>query len=298
MSRYDLIVLGGGSAGLTSAVMSASLGARTLLIERHKLGGDCLNTGCIPSKALIRSANVAALVARASEFGLTVPPPAVDFSRVMERVAGVIRRIEPHDSPERLARAGVEVRFGEARFVSPREIVVNGETLRSRKFVIATGSRPAIPPVEGLRSYLTNETLFDIRTRPDRLLILGAGPIGVEMAQAFRRLGSRVTLFDLAPRILPREDPEVSALVASVFEQEGIRIIVNAKLLRDEVRESAGKTEHTLTFEPVRAPTRSTSSGQAVSEGTFPGQGTATGDALLVAVGRCPNVESLGLDQA
>jgi len=279
--NYDLIVLGGGSAGLTASVMSAGLGARTLLIERHKLGGDCLNTGCIPSKALIRSANVAALVARASEFGIHAPGPAVDFPRVMERVAGVIRRIEPHDGPERLARLGVEVRFGEARFVSPREIMVNGGTLRSRKFVIATGSRPAVPPVEGLRSYLTNENLFDLRTRPEHLLVLGAGPIGVEMAQAFRRLGSRVTLFDLAPRILPREDPEVSSLVASVFEQEGIRIAVNAKILRDEVRESSsGKTEHTLTFEQ---------NGRKES---------VSGDALLIAVGRRPNVEELGLDKA
>lgn len=290
MPTYDLIVLGGGSAGLTSAVMSAGLGARTLLIERHKLGGDCLNTGCIPSKALIRSANVAALLARASEFGLDAPAPAVDFPRVMERVAAVIRRIEPHDSPERLASLGVEVRFGDARFVSPREIIVNGETLRSRKFVIATGSRPAIPPIEGLRSYLTNETIFEIRTLPEHLLVLGAGPVGVEMAQAFRRLGSRVTLFDLAPRILPREDPEVSSLIASVFEQERIRICVNANLLRDEVRESSsGKSEHTLTFERNRAPT--------VSEGAMP-QESVSGDVLLVAVGRRPNVEGLGLDKA
>jgi pyruvate/2-oxoglutarate dehydrogenase complex dihydrolipoamide dehydrogenase (E3) component len=289
-SPYDLIVLGGGSAGLTAAVMSAGLGARTLLVERHKLGGDCLHTGCIPSKALIRSANVAALVARASEFGLDIPPPVVDFPRVMERVAGVIRRIEPHDSPESLARRGVEVRFGEARFVSPREIAVNGEMLRSRKFVIATGSRPAIPPLEGLRDYLTNENVFELRKRPEHLLVLGAGPIGVEMAQAFRRLGSRVTLFDLAPRILPREDAEVSVLVASVFEQEGIRIVINAKILRDEVRVSASRTtEHTLTFEQVRAPT--------VREGAM-SQETVSGDALLIAVGRRPDVAGLDLEKA
>ena len=289
-ANYDLIVLGGGSAGLTAAVMSAGLGARTLLVERHKLGGDCLHTGCIPSKALIRSANVAALVRRASEFGLDVPATAVDFPRVMERVAGVIRTIEPYDSPEHLASRGVEVRFGEARFLSPREVLLNGETLRSRKFVIATGSRPAIPPVDGLTGYLTNEYIFELRERPEHLLVLGAGPIGVEMAQAFRRLGSQVTLLDMAPRILPREDPDVSALITSVFEQEGIRVCVNAKILRDTVRydtieESAsGKTEriaeHRIDFEHGGK------------------RETIGGDALLVAVGRLPNVEGLDLEKA
>ena len=284
-ANYDLIVLGGGSAGLTSAVMSAGLGARTLLVEQHKLGGDCLNTGCVPSKTLIRSANVAAAVGRASEFGLNVPTVEVDFPRVMERVAGVIRTIEPHDSPENLASRGVEVRFGEARFVSPREIALNGETLGSRKFVIATGSRPVVPPIEGLKNYLTNENLFELRKRPDRLLVLGAGPIGVEMAQAFRRLGSQVTLLDMAPRILPREDPDVSALIQSVFEQEGIRVVVGAKVLRDTVRESASDkggatTEHRLEFEHGGK------------------QETASGDALLVAVGRRANVEGLDLEKA
>jgi pyruvate/2-oxoglutarate dehydrogenase complex dihydrolipoamide dehydrogenase (E3) component len=274
-ASYDLIVLGGGSAGLTAAVISASLGARTLLVERHKLGGDCLYTGCIPSKALIRSANAAALVQRASEFGLDVPAAAVDFSRVMERVADVIRTIEPR----------VEVRFGEARFLSTREITLDGETLRSRKFVIATGSRPAVPPIEGLRGYLTNENIFELRKRPEHLIVLGAGPIGVEMAQAFRRLGSQVTLLDMAPRILPREDEDVSALITSVFEQEGIRVCVNAKILRDTVKESgSGETElmieHMLEFEHGGK------------------HETIGGDALLVAVGRRPNVEGLGLEKA
>jgi pyruvate/2-oxoglutarate dehydrogenase complex dihydrolipoamide dehydrogenase (E3) component len=288
--NYDLIVLGGGSAGLTAAVMSAGLGARTLLVERHKLGGDCLNTGCVPSKALIRSANVAALVHRAAEFGINVPAVDVDFARVMERVAGVIRTIEPHDSPEHLASRGVEVRFGEARFLSPREITLNGETLASRKFVIATGSRPAVPPIEGLRGYLTNEDIFELRERPEHLIVLGAGPIGVEMAQAFHRLGSQVTLLDMAPRILPREDPDVSALVTSVFEQEGIRVCVNAKILYDTVRSEtieeseSGKTEriaeHRIDFEHGGK------------------RETIGGDALLVAVGRRPNVESLDLEKA
>jgi pyruvate/2-oxoglutarate dehydrogenase complex dihydrolipoamide dehydrogenase (E3) component len=287
---YDLIVLGGGSAGLTAAVMSAGLGARTLLVERHKLGGDCLHTGCVPSKSLIRSANVAALAHRAPEFGINVPAVDVDFSRVMERVAGVIRAIEPHDSPEHLAGRGVEVRFGDARFVSPREITLNGETLRSRKFVIATGSRPAVPPVEGLTGFLTNENLFALRELPKHLIVLGAGPIGVEMAQAFRRLGSLVTLLDMAPRILPREDPEVSACIASLFAQEGIRICTGAKVLRDTVRRQtieaseAGTTEriaeHQIDFEHDGKPE------------------TIGGHALLVAVGRRPNVEDLDLEKA
>lgn len=289
-ANYDLIVLGGGSAGLTAAVMSAGLGARTLLVERHKLGGDCLHTGCVPSKALIRSANVAALVQRASEFGLDVPAQAVDFPRVMERVADVIRAIEPHDSPEHLASRGVEVRFGEARFLSPREILLNGETLRSRKFVIATGSRPAVPPIEGLRDYLTNENIFELRERPEHLIVLGAGPVGVEMAQAFRRLGSLVTLLDMAPRILPREDADVSALITSVFEQEGIRVCVGARVIRDTAQyetieeSAAGRTEriaeHRIDFEHVGK------------------HETIGGDALLVAVGRRPNVEGLDLEKA
>ena len=292
--NYDLIVLGGGSAGLTAAVMSAGLGARTLLVERHKLGGDCLHTGCIPSKALIRSANVASLVHRAAEFGLDVPLssvdfPRVDFPRVMERVADVIRTIEPHDSPEHLATRGVEVRFGEARFLSPREITLNGETLRSRKFVIATGSRPAIPPIEGLSGglggYLTNENVFELRKRPEHLIVLGAGPIGAEMAQAFRRLGSLVTLLDMAPRVLPREDPDVSALITSVFEQEGIRVCVSAKVIRDTVREpgpgeTEPLTEHRIDFEHGGK------------------RETIGGDALLIAVGRRPNVEGLDLEKA
>ena len=287
--NYDLIVLGGGSAGLTAAMMSASLGARTLLVERHKLGGDCLHTGCIPSKALIRSANVAALAHRASEFGLNVPAVDVDFPRVMERVAGVIRAIEPHDSPEHLASRGVEVRFGEARFLSSREITLNGETLRSRKFVIATGSRPAVPPIEGLRGYLTNENIFELRKRPEHLIVLGAGPVGVEMAQAFRRLGSLVTLLDMAPRILPREDPDVSALITSVFEQEGIRVCANAKVLRDTVQElSSGENESAIEHMP----------GHLIDFEHGGKHETIGGDALLVAVGRRPNVTGLDLEKA
>jgi len=279
-------VLGGGSAGLTAAVMSAGLGARTLLVELHKLGGDCLHTGCIPSKTLIRSANVAALIGRATEFGLNIPDatidfPRVDFARVMERVASVIRAIEPHDSPERLASLGVEVRFGEARFLSPREIAVEGEAVRGRKFVIATGSRPAVPVIEGLRDYFTNEDIFELRKRPEHLIVLGGGPIGVEMAQAFRRLGSQVTVLEAAPRILPREDPEVSALIAGIFEQEGIRVCVNAKVLGDSVAESSQHSlRHSIEFE--RGGKRE----------------TLGGDVLLVAVGRRPNVESLSLDKA
>ena len=281
MADYDLIVLGGGSAGLIAAGTAAQLGARTLLVERHKLGGECLNTGCVPSKALIRSANVAALLARAGEFGIDGARPAVDFARVMERVAGVIRKVEPHDSPEKLARYGIETRFGEARFLSSRELLLNGETLRSKKFVLATGSRPLVPPIEGLGEYLTNETIFEIRQRPRHLLVLGAGPIGVEMAQAFHRLGSEVTLIDMAPRILPREDEEVSAEVAAFLKREGIRVFVDAAVQADSVQQaSGGGLEHTLTIDHHGTPE------------------TLSGDTLLVAVGRRPNVEGMQLEKA
>jgi len=281
MSNYDLIVLGGGAAGLTAAGAGAQLGAKTLLIERHTLGGECLNTGCVPSKALIRSANVAALIGRAREFGIETGPTAVNFAEVMERVARVIRRIEPRDSPQRLARYGVETRFGQARFVSPREIEVNGEKLRARRFIVATGSQPLIPPIDGLSHYLTNETIFEIRRRPDHLMILGAGPVGVEMAQAFVRLGSRVTLLDMAPHILPREDPEVSEQVKAILQKDGVQVYVDATARRDSVTLGAdGIVEHALEFDHQ---------GSAA---------IASGDALLVAVGRRPNVEGLGLENA
>ena len=276
---YDLIVLGGGSAGLTAAGIAAQLGVRTLLVERHKLGGECLNTGCIPSKALVRSANVAALMSRASEYGLGFGGQ-VDFPAVMDRVAQVIRRIEPHNSAETLARYGVETQFGQAAFLSNHEVQLNGSTLRSSKFVIATGSRPFVPPLEGLTDYLTNETLFSIRNQPAHLVIVGAGPVGVEMAQAFRRLGSNVTLLERAPRILPREDEEISAHAAVSLKADGVRIYVDAKLLSDRVESSRVGIIHTITLD---------------HHGT---QESITGDALLVAAGRFPNFEELNLDKA
>ena len=281
MADYDLIVLGGGSAGLTAAGTAAQLGARTLLVERHKLGGECLNTGCVPSKALIRSANVAALVARAGEFGMDGARPQVNFTKVMERVAGGDPQGGAARQPGKAGplRGRNALRRGPVPLL-PAKLLLNGETLRSKKFVLATGSRPLVPPLDGLTDYLTNETLFEIRTQPRHLLIMGAGPIGVEMAQAFRRLGSEVTLIDMAPRILPHEDEEVSAEVAAFLKREGIRVYVDAAVKADSVRQTNNGLKHTLTLDHHGTPE------------------TVSGDTLLVAVGRRPNVEELGLDKA
>jgi dihydrolipoamide dehydrogenase len=280
MPDYDLIVVGGGAAGLTAAGIGAQLGAKTLLIEQNKLGGECLYTGCVPSKALLRSARVASLLRRAREFGINVSEAKVDFAQVMDRVARVISHIEPHDSPERMARYGVETRFGTARFASARDLDLNGERLTSRRFIISTGSRPAIPPIEGLSDCLTNETLFQIRRRPEHLVILGAGAVGVEMAQAFARLGSRVTLLEAAGRILPKEDEEVSAEAARLLERDGVRVLAGAGVQKVSAN-GGGETPEYVLLVQHRAAAQS-----------------ITADALLVAAGRRPGIDGLALENA
>ncbi|NQX89323.1 MAG: FAD-dependent oxidoreductase [Halioglobus sp.] len=273
----NLIVIGAGSAGLVAALIGATVKAKVTLIERHRMGGDCLNTGCVPSKALIRSARAAQLARRAEEFGLAPLPVEVNFPRVMERVQDVIRRIEPNDSVERYAALGVNCVQGEARVVSPWEVEVDGVTLSARHIVIATGARPTVPDVPGLEKldYLTSDTVWDIRTLPTRLLVLGAGPVGCELAQSFARLGSQVTLVTLDERIMLREDPEVSELVYETFRKQGIKVHTNHKPL---VFDTAGATQSGL-FSTAR------------------GQRKIEFDRLLVAVGRTANVEYLGLEE-
>ena len=227
-ARFDrnLIVIGAGSAGLVAAYIAAAVNARVTLIEKHKMGGDCLNTGCVPSKALIKSARVAALVRRAGEFGVKTAAPEVDFRAVMERVRAVIGRIEPHDSVRRYEGLGVECIHGEARITSPWTVAVNGRTLSARGLIIATGARPFIPPIKGLAEidYLSSDNLWELRELPRRLLALGGGPIGCELAQAFQRLGSRVTQVEMQARLLAREDADIARLIQRRFQEEGVDI--------------------------------------------------------------------------
>lgn len=277
--RYNLVVIGAGTAGLVTAAGAVGLGARVALIEKHLMGGDCLNVGCVPSKALLRASRAAAAVRDASSFGIDVPKgTSVDFARIMERVRRLRADISPHDSARRFSEMGVEMFFGNARFSSPKTIEVAGQSLNFANAVIATGARPAIPKVPGLDSvpYLTNETLFELTELPRRLGIIGAGPIGCEMAQAFARLGSEVYLVGSSHGILPREERDAAELVRKSLEADGVRILCCAKDLK-------------VSKEPnsIRLSVEAHDKGYEVPV-----------HQLLVATGRTPNVESLGLESA
>jgi pyruvate/2-oxoglutarate dehydrogenase complex dihydrolipoamide dehydrogenase (E3) component len=271
---YDLCIIGGGSAGLTVAAGAAQLGARVVLIERGEMGGDCLNYGCVPSKALIAAGHAAQTMRDANRFGITPVEPTVDFAATMDHVQGVIAAIAPNDSVERFEKLGVRVLHTTARFVSSGAIDAGGERIRARRFVIASGSRPTAPPIPGLDSvpYLTNETVFANRQRPEHLLIIGGGPIGMEMAQAHRRLGARVTVLEAAT-ILGKDDPEMAAIVTARLKTEGVVLRDKAKITR--VSGTAGAIAIEL------------DGGERVDASH-----------LLVAAGRAPNVEDLDLDKA
>jgi pyruvate/2-oxoglutarate dehydrogenase complex dihydrolipoamide dehydrogenase (E3) component len=283
---YDLGVIGGGAAGLTATAGAAQFGAKTVLIEKaDALGGDCLHFGCVPSKTLIRTAGVWNLARRAREFGLpglTLPP--VDLGAVMDRVRSVIATIQEHDSPERFCRLGAEVRFGSPRFVDDRTVALNGARLTARSWIVATGSGPAIPPVEGLGNvpFWTNETIFSQKELPGRLLVMGGGPVGLELAQAFGRLGSAVTVVEMNDRILGPEDPDVAQLLKRSLEAEGVTFLLGHKVLQAA---SSGKE-----IRLVAAP--------AAAGGEGGESRVLTGDALLVATGRKASVEGLDLEAA
>jgi pyruvate/2-oxoglutarate dehydrogenase complex dihydrolipoamide dehydrogenase (E3) component len=281
-AKYDLLVLGGGTAGLVSAMGAAGLGARVALVERHLLGGDCLNTGCVPSKAVLRSARAVGDIRRASSLGVRADRVDVDFGAVMRRMRERRAGIARHDSAERLQAAGVDVFFGSASFADERTVMVDGVRLRFRRAVIATGGRPTFPPVPGLEAvaFLTNETIFSLTDLPRRLLVIGAGPIGCELAQAFARFGSNVTVFDLASQVLPREDGDAAAIVQRSLETDGVRFELAVRLDRVDVLDPELRIHYTR-----------------AGEGRVEG-GSAAGDTLLVAAGRAPNIEGLNLEAA
>jgi pyruvate/2-oxoglutarate dehydrogenase complex dihydrolipoamide dehydrogenase (E3) component len=234
MSRYDLVVIGGGTAGMTAAVGAAGVGARVLLAEADRTGGDCLWTGCVPSKSLIAAARRAHDMRTADRVGLTPAEPQVDLARVMDRVQAAVTTIEPHDSPERLRRHGVEVVPARARFERPGLVEVDGRRVRYRAALVATGSTPSLPPVEGLADAgpLTSDTLWQLRELPARLVVLGGGPIGCELGQAFARLGSRVTIVEMADRLLPTTEPEAGDLLASLLLDEGVEVRTGTRATR------------------------------------------------------------------
>ena len=278
--RYNLVVVGGGTAGLVAAAGAAGLGARVALVERALMGGDCLNVGCVPSKAILRSSHAAAEIRDAARFGVHVASaPQVDFTAVMQRMRAVRAGISPHDSARRFTdHYGVDVFFGDARFVSRDTVEVAGATLRFSRAVIATGARAAVPSIPGLREagYLTNETVFELTELPLRLAVLGAGPIGCELAQAFARLGSRVTLIERLDRALPRENPAAARVVLDALAADAIDVRLETSL--EAVTSGAA--------------------GKALRVEGHAGPAMLEVDAILVAVGRIPNLEGLGLEAA
>jgi pyruvate/2-oxoglutarate dehydrogenase complex dihydrolipoamide dehydrogenase (E3) component/uncharacterized membrane protein YdjX (TVP38/TMEM64 family) len=269
----NLVVIGAGSAGLVSAYIAAAVRAKVTLVERQRMGGDCLYTGCVPSKALLRSAKLAWQIRNAQKYGIRQASAEFDFADVMERVQRVIRAVEPHDSAERYEGLGVECIHGEAKITSPWTVEVDGKVLTTRSIVIAAGARPIVPPIPGLEaaSVLTSENLWSLRELPPRLVVLGGGPVGCELAQAFSRFGSKVTQVEMLPRLLAREDPDVSEMVRACFVDEGIEVLTGHRAARCEgpqvlVCEHAGR-ERRVEF-----------------------------DALLCAVGRIANTSGFGLE--
>jgi pyruvate/2-oxoglutarate dehydrogenase complex dihydrolipoamide dehydrogenase (E3) component len=271
---YDVVVIGGGSGGLVIAAAAAQLKAKVALVERDRLGGDCLWYGCVPSKSLIHASRIAYEVKNAARFGIYCQNPEIDFAVASGHVQKAIAAIQPHDSPERFESLGVEVIFGSGQFVDRQTFEVNGRQLKARAFAIATGSRPKIPPVPGLEAagYLTNEQVFSIKDRPPSLAIIGGGPIGCELGQAFSRLGSEVTIIASSTQLLPKEDPEAALVIQQQLESEGIRVVTATRVER--VEQIDGKKQ------------------------LWAGTHQIVVDEILVAAGRRPNVESLNLEAA
>ncbi|MDX1976668.1 MAG: FAD-dependent oxidoreductase [Pseudanabaenaceae cyanobacterium bins.68] len=274
MTNYNLVILGGGSAGLVVASVAAQLQAKVVLIERDRLGGDCLWHGCVPSKALIEAARAVYQINQAQKFGIQVSQVKIDFAQVMAHVHHAIAQIQPHDSPERFRSLGVEVLFGSGEFINPHAFQLQDRLLTANAFVIATGSRPQIPAISGLDQvpYLTNRTIFDLQELPESLIILGGGAIACELGQAFSRLGTQVTILTRGDRLLSKEEPEISQLVEAQFRQEQITLVKNCQI--NQI--SAHNTQ--------------------ISVATAQANYSATH--LLLATGRLPNLEGLNLSAA
>jgi len=277
--QYNLVVIGAGSGGLVSAYIAAAVKAKVALIEKHKMGGDCLNTGCVPSKALIRSAKMLNYAKRAQEFGFNAASVSYDFASVMQRIQAIVKKVEPHDSVERYTKLGVDCYQGEAKILSPFEVQVNGNILTTRNIIVASGARPFVPPIEGIEqvSYLTSDTVWELREQPKKLLVLGGGPIGSELAQAFHRLGSEVTIVERSSSVLSREDEDISAQVMQSFQKDGIEVLVNHQAERfvnkDGRKSLICKHQH---------------GGNEVA---------VEFDRVLVALGRRANVSGFGLEE-
>lgn len=273
---YNMVVIGGGSAGLVTSYICAAVKAKVAIIEKEKMGGDCLNTGCVPSKALIKSAKVIHFQKRAKEFGLESITVDFNFAQVMERVQRVIKKIEPHDSIERYSQLGVDCLVGEAKILSPFEVKVGDKIITTKNITIATGASPFVPPIPGLDKikYLTSTNLWQLRTLPQKLIVLGGGPIGLEMAQSFSRFGSEVTLVEMLDRIMPIEDPIISEMITKKLKLEGIKILTSHKAV--EVLQKDGKNALKVNFENKDF--------------------LLEFDEIIIAVGRKANVTGFGLE--
>jgi pyruvate/2-oxoglutarate dehydrogenase complex dihydrolipoamide dehydrogenase (E3) component len=305
----NLVVIGAGAAGLVTSYIGAAVKAKVTLVEAHKMGGDCLNHGCVPSKALIRTATLVRQIRDARHFGIAEASARVDFAQVMERVAAVVRRVEPHDSAERYTGLGVEVLHGHARIVDPWTVEIEladgrRETRTTRNIVVATGSEPAVPPLPGLDQvgYLTSDTLWDLRELPARLVVLGGGPIGCELAQAFARLGAQVTQVEQAPRLLTNEDEDVSAFAQRALERDGVSVLTGRTALRCEMRDgrscivvrAAGGQEQRIEFDRllVAAGRRARLAGYGLEALGIPAGETIETDAYLRTL--YPNILACG----
>ncbi len=274
--RYNLVVIGAGTAGLVTAAGAAGLGAKVALIERGLMGGDCLNVGCVPSKALISAARRAASLRDAGHYGIESTTPSVDFAGVMQRMRRLRASISPHDSAKRFRELGIDIYFGQGTFTSSNTVIVGEQALPFKKAVIATGARAAELPIPGLKDtgYLTNETLFSLTELPKRLIVIGGGPIGCEMAQSFARFGSQVTLIEQSSHILSREEEDAAWIVQRAMQKDGVEVVLDAKVIHVERQDS----------------------NRVVVVSRNGAENRISGDQILVGIGRTPNLDGLGLE--